>query len=246
MWLGTSALDLGAMSMFWYCFRERERILDLFEQSTGQRMHTRYFQVGGVIEDIPAGYEEKLREFIAIMPERVGQYRDLLYKNEIALQRLKGICPLERGGPARPRRHRPAAARRGQPVGPAQGRSVLLVRGLRLQDPGRHRGRQLGPHGRPHGRDGAVGPDHRAGARRAARGAVHHRGPQDRAAAAPRAGHLDGGAHPPLQARHRGLPRAAGRGTTSRSSRPAASWAASCAPTARPSPRACTCATPRS
>ncbi|UUY05465.1 NADH-quinone oxidoreductase subunit D [Svornostia abyssi] len=94
VWLGTSALDLGAMSMFWFCFRERERILDLFEQSTGQRMHTRYFQVGGVIEDIPLGYEEKLREFIAIMPKRVGQYRDMLYKNEIALQRLKGICPL--------------------------------------------------------------------------------------------------------------------------------------------------------
>ncbi len=94
VWLGTSALDLGAMSMFWYCFRERERILDLFEQSTGQRMHTRYFQVGGVIEDIPLGFEEKLREFIAIMPTRVGQYRDMLYKNEIALQRLKGICVL--------------------------------------------------------------------------------------------------------------------------------------------------------
>jgi len=53
VWLGTSALDLGAISMFWYCFREREKILDLFEMSSGQRMHTRYFQVGGVIEDIP-------------------------------------------------------------------------------------------------------------------------------------------------------------------------------------------------
>ena len=55
VWLGTSALDLGAISMFWYCFRERETILDLFELSSGQRMHTRYFQVGGVIEDIPRG-----------------------------------------------------------------------------------------------------------------------------------------------------------------------------------------------
>ncbi|MBJ7329000.1 MAG: NADH-quinone oxidoreductase subunit D [Solirubrobacteraceae bacterium] len=94
VWLGTSALDLGAMSMFWFCFRERERILDLFEQSTGQRMHTRYFQVGGVIEDVPRGWAEKVREFVDIMPTRVGQYRDMLYKNEIALQRLKGICPL--------------------------------------------------------------------------------------------------------------------------------------------------------
>ena len=56
VWLGTSALDLGAISMFWYCFRERETILDLFEMSSGQRMHTRYFQVGGVIEDIPPGF----------------------------------------------------------------------------------------------------------------------------------------------------------------------------------------------
>ena len=65
VWLGTTALDLGAISMLWYCFRERDKILDLFEMATGQRMHTRYFQVGGVIEDIPVGFEEKLREFIA-------------------------------------------------------------------------------------------------------------------------------------------------------------------------------------
>ena len=55
VWLGTSALDLGAISMFWYCFRDRETVLDLFEMSSGQRMHTRYIQVGGVMEDIPVG-----------------------------------------------------------------------------------------------------------------------------------------------------------------------------------------------
>ena len=55
IWLGTSALDLGAVSIFLYCLRERELILDLFEMSSGARMHTRYFQVGGVIEDIPRG-----------------------------------------------------------------------------------------------------------------------------------------------------------------------------------------------
>src|SRR5665213_2539454 len=86
VWLGTSALDLGALSMFWYCFRERETILDLFESSSGQRMHTRYFQVGGVIEDIPRGFEAKLREFIAIMPGRADQYADLLRRNEILLE----------------------------------------------------------------------------------------------------------------------------------------------------------------
>ncbi len=95
VWLGTSALDLGAISMFWYCFREREKILDLFEMSSGQRMHTRYFQVGGVIEDIPLGFEQKLRGFLAEMPSRVDQYRDMLNGNEIVLQRLRGTCPLD-------------------------------------------------------------------------------------------------------------------------------------------------------
>ena len=94
VWLGTSMLDLGAISLFWYCFRERETILDLFEQSSGQRMHTRYIQVGGVMEDIPAGFESKLRAFLKIMPERLDQYGDLLNKNEIFLQRLRGVCPL--------------------------------------------------------------------------------------------------------------------------------------------------------
>jgi NADH-quinone oxidoreductase subunit D len=90
VWLGTTGLDLGAVSMLWYCFRERDRILDLFEMATGQRMHTRYFQVGGVIEDIPLGYEEKLREFVREMPIRVGQYLDLIDRNEIFLNRTRG------------------------------------------------------------------------------------------------------------------------------------------------------------
>jgi NADH-quinone oxidoreductase subunit D len=94
VWLGTSALDLGAISMFWYGFRERETILDLFEMSSGQRMHTRYFQVGGVIEDIPLGFVERVRAFLKIMPERVDSYMDLLAKNEIVLQRLRNVAPL--------------------------------------------------------------------------------------------------------------------------------------------------------
>jgi NADH-quinone oxidoreductase subunit D len=98
VWLGTSALDLGAMSMFWYCFRERERILDLFEMSSGARMHTRYFQVGGVAEDIPPGFAERVRAFTKEMPQRLDQYGDLLNRNEIVLQRLRHLCtvPKER------------------------------------------------------------------------------------------------------------------------------------------------------
>jgi NADH-quinone oxidoreductase subunit D len=95
VWLGTSALDLGAISMFWYCFRERETILDLFEMSSGQRMHTRYFQIGGVIEDIPPGFAEKVQKFVDNMPTRADQYADLLEKNEIVLSRLRDTCTLD-------------------------------------------------------------------------------------------------------------------------------------------------------
>jgi len=94
VFLGTSALDLGAISVWWYCFRERETLLDLFEMSSGQRMHTRYFQIGGVIEDIPEGWIEQVRKFCAIMPERADTYGDLLNKNEIFLQRQRDVCPL--------------------------------------------------------------------------------------------------------------------------------------------------------
>jgi NADH-quinone oxidoreductase subunit D len=90
-WLGTTALDLGAVSMLWYALRERDTILDLFEMATGQRMHTRYFQVGGVYEDIPVGFEPKLRAFLADMPNRVSQYEALVDHNEIFLQRTKNI-----------------------------------------------------------------------------------------------------------------------------------------------------------
>src|SRR3954447_4562075 len=91
VWLGTAALELGAISMFWYCFRERDRILDLFELVTGARMHTRYFQVGGVIEDIPPGFAAKLREFVEEMPTRVDQYEALLDRNEIFLRRTRNV-----------------------------------------------------------------------------------------------------------------------------------------------------------
>ncbi|MEK6326387.1 MAG: NADH dehydrogenase (quinone) subunit D [Actinomycetota bacterium] len=98
VWLGTGALDLGAMSMFFYCFRDRDRILDLFELSTGQRMHTRYFQVGGVFEDIPVGFERQARAFCAEMPSRLDQYEAILNRNEIFLQRTRnvGVVPRQR------------------------------------------------------------------------------------------------------------------------------------------------------
>jgi NADH-quinone oxidoreductase subunit D len=95
IFVATGGLDLGAVSMFWYGWRERDMILDLFEQTSGQRMHTRYIQVGGVAEDVPRGWAENVRAFCRTMPERNRQYRALLAKNEIALSRLKGVAPLD-------------------------------------------------------------------------------------------------------------------------------------------------------
>jgi NADH-quinone oxidoreductase subunit D len=91
VWLGTTAMDFGAISVFWYCFRERDKVLDLFEASSGQRMHTRYIQVGGVFEDIPAGWDRKVLSFVDDMEQRVGEYEALLDRNEIFLRRTKGI-----------------------------------------------------------------------------------------------------------------------------------------------------------
>ena len=91
IFLGTSALELGAISLFWYCFRERDQILDLYEMVCGTRMHTRYFQAGGLAEDIPRGFEPECRKFVEWMPKAVDQYESMLSKNEIWLQRTEGI-----------------------------------------------------------------------------------------------------------------------------------------------------------
>jgi NADH-quinone oxidoreductase subunit D len=96
VWLGTSMLDLGAISVWWYCFREREQVLDLFEMSSGQRMHTRYIQVGGVADDIPPGFYEKAKAFTKNMRERADQYQAILSKNEIFLQRLRHLCIVDK------------------------------------------------------------------------------------------------------------------------------------------------------
>jgi NADH-quinone oxidoreductase subunit D len=91
VWLGTAALELGAISMFWYAFRERDQILDLFEMVGGTRMHTRYFQAGGLAEDIPPGFYDECRKFVDWMPKAVDDYEALLDRNVIWLERTKGL-----------------------------------------------------------------------------------------------------------------------------------------------------------
>src|SRR4051812_29702749 len=91
VWLATSGLELGAISMFWYCFREREQVLDLFELVAGYRMHTRYFQAGGLAEDIPRGFYPECRKFVAKMPAAIEQYEGLVDQNQIWIERTRDV-----------------------------------------------------------------------------------------------------------------------------------------------------------
>jgi NADH-quinone oxidoreductase subunit D len=91
VWLGTWGIDLGATTVFLYCFRERERILDLFEQVTGGRLHHVYFRPGGVYEDLPAGWTERALAFCEEFPSRIQEYNDLLTGNPIFLARTQGV-----------------------------------------------------------------------------------------------------------------------------------------------------------
>jgi NADH-quinone oxidoreductase subunit D len=91
VWLGTSALDLAAMSDFMYCFREREMILGILELISGQRMMTTYIRPGGVWRDVPVEFEAAVRDFIKIMPRRIAQYESLLTKNPLFVDRTSGI-----------------------------------------------------------------------------------------------------------------------------------------------------------
>lgn len=94
VWLGTQALDLGAMSVFLYCFREREQILDFFDEATGQRLMTSFIRPGGLMRDLPEGWLDKVRRFSEILPDRVDEYEELLTKNEIWRDRTQGIGTL--------------------------------------------------------------------------------------------------------------------------------------------------------
>ncbi len=91
VWLGTSGLELGAISLFWYAFDDRDRVLDLFEMVAGARMHTRYFQVGGLAEDVPPGFTAQARRFCDDFPAAVDEFEALLDRNAIWLERTKGV-----------------------------------------------------------------------------------------------------------------------------------------------------------
>ncbi len=91
IWLGTHAMDLGAVTMMLYCFREREDLLRLFEACSGQRMMTTYFRVGGVALEPPLSFYQRTRQLLAALPARIDQYETLLTANKIFIGRTKGV-----------------------------------------------------------------------------------------------------------------------------------------------------------
>jgi len=91
IWLGTHALDIGAMSPLLYCFREREETLDMFEMVGGARMNQSYFRIGGLAGDLPEKFVDKVRAFCTVLPSRIEGYERLLTKNKIWLNRTQGV-----------------------------------------------------------------------------------------------------------------------------------------------------------
>ncbi len=96
VWLGTHALDLGAMSMIFFCFRQREKILNLIESASGGRMTPSYFRIGGLMMDLPAGFDNRCRQFLDDFPEALDTFDTLVTGNTIWMSRTKGIGVIDR------------------------------------------------------------------------------------------------------------------------------------------------------
>ena len=215
VWLGTSALELGAISLFWYCFDDRDQILDLFEMAGGTRMHTRYVQVGGIAEDLPPDFTSEARKFCESMPKSVDEYEAILDRNAIWLERTKGVGLLSSDDALALAQSGPMLRSTGVDWDLRRDMPYLAYDEVDFDVPVYGGGDVYDRYRVPHGRDARVGahrPPVPRPARRDGRRAVDRRRPQGRPAAAARAPHLDGVAHPPLQDRHRGLHGARGRG----------------------------------
>ena len=212
----TQAMDVGALTPPLWGFEEREKLMVFYERASGSRMHAKYFRFGGVHQDLPPKLIEDIAAFCETYPKVLDDIEGLLTDNRIFKQRNVdiGVVSLEdcfklgllgRDG-----------ARLGRGLGLAQGAALRVLLRARLRHPHRQERRQLRPLLHPHGGDAPGREDHGAVLRQAAvgggRGPARRRRQEGGAAEARRDEALDGGADPPLQALHRRLPRAGGRG----------------------------------
>lgn len=92
VWMGTHAIDIGALTVFWYTFREREKVLSIYDHVAGARMTSSYFRVGGLSRDIPEGFLARCEKFVDEMPAHIDEYESLLTKNPIWLARTQGVA----------------------------------------------------------------------------------------------------------------------------------------------------------
>ena len=128
LWLGTHALDLGAMTPVFYTFREREEILKIFEEYCGARLTTHAFRIGGLQYDLYDGFESDVAKFCDYFPPKIDEYEQLLTKNRIWIKRTRNIGVISGGGRDRPGRHRSRAARFGREVGHSQSAALRSLR----------------------------------------------------------------------------------------------------------------------
>jgi hypothetical protein len=243
MWIGSHALDVGAMTVFLYAFREREDLMDMYEAVSGARLHAAYYRPGGVYRDLPdkmpqyalstVRSEDKVKElnanrqgsfldfvedFTNRFPGYVDDYETLLTDNRIWKQRLVSV------GVVTPERAQslgftgPMLRGSGHCVGPAQEAALRGLRQAGFRHPHRHQRRLLRPLPGARRGDAPVGPHHEAVHRMAAQESRprHHVQPQGGAAFAHGDEGEHGRAHPSLQALQRRDARAKGRGVRSR------------------------------
>ena len=161
LWLATHAIDIGAMTPFFYCFREREQILDLFEQYCGARLTLNCMRPGGLPHDLPVGWTDALpRVRRRCSRRRSTSTRACLTENRIWKKRTVGDRRAAAGGGDRLRHHRPDAARQRHRLGPAQGDALRGLRRGRVRRAGAAERRHLRPLSRAHGGDAAGQPHH--------------------------------------------------------------------------------------
>ena len=255
MWLGAHGLDIGAMTMFLYCFREREDLMDCYEAVSGTRMHATYYRPGGVYRDLPdtmPRYQASrwksqkevdrlnqarsgtmldfIGDFTDRFPSCVDEYETLLTDNRIWKQRTVNIGVVTPGAGAQSRIHRPDAARLWPGMGPAQEAALRGLSRARLRHSCRREWRLLRPLPGACRGNAPVEPDRRAVRGLAAEKSRARSGgrPQDRAAVARADEGRHGIADPSLQALHGRLLRTGSGRRTRRSRRRRASSASTC------------------
>jgi NADH-quinone oxidoreductase subunit D len=228
--IGTGGMEMGATTVMTIGFRERERVFQIIEMITGLRMNNAYIRPGGVAQDLPPGAIDKIRELVPEIRKGIRELELLVNENPIVKGRMVGVGHLDLAGCMASGHHRPGAAFGGPAARPAQGRSLLRLRDLRLRrHHPRHR-RRLRPAADPPRRDVRVAADREQCTDRLEASAGDPVMVADKKIAWPAQlaigtdgmgnslDHIrtimgvDGRPHPPLQARHRGLPGAARSG----------------------------------